>query len=170
MRCSATSEHVLLETDVSSRIHGQFKLNKILIVLSKQTVFSETHSCWTFSLSVFWVVLVSAVVGIKEHGTFREHFCGLMNFMTVFHFCGMGITVLEKASCMRFNRAFVFIFQCFCHSNNDQHRSIQLLYCCLSKAMLYCKVFYDFQRGKPLNGLHKGVVYSEIYRGTVELP
>lgn len=40
-----------------------------------------------------------------------------------FSICAERILVPEKASCVRFNHAFVVIFQCFCRLNNSQHRS-----------------------------------------------
>lgn len=40
-----------------------------------------------------------------------------------FSICAERIVAPEKASCMRFNHAFVFIFQRFCRVNNSQHQN-----------------------------------------------
>lgn len=83
-------------------------------------VFSRTHSCWTFSSLVFWAVVVSAVVCIKETDISRTLLRPREWQSSIW---AERIVVPEKVSCMRFNRAFVFIFQRFCRLNNSQHRS-----------------------------------------------
>lgn len=86
-----------------------------LCSVETNSVFSETHSC-----SMFWVVVVAAAVGIKEMDI---SWTFLRPREWQFSICAERIAAPEKASCVRFNRAFVFIFQRFCRLNNSQHRS-----------------------------------------------
>lgn len=143
-------------------------LNNILFVVSKQTLFFPRHihaehfHCQCFGWLWFQLRLVSKNTNISA-----------ASWMTVFRFCGTASRCLRKHHVCDSIGLLYLYFSAFVVRgmvNTKAGQGILLLCHGLSRAVLRCEVFYVFQSGTPLDGRHKGVIYSEIYRCTVKLP